>query len=284
MGDMKKRYCKHCYYRMKDTKNGRVDEYFGLFSDAQSGDDSLVGLDKDDMRMIQRLFRYCSLCPQCYRPYGVWRRSRDNSNAAQISADDEVHLETDRYDRHHVLLHVISCYFFLLLVWLPLVTFLALPALMSKLLAKATDSEHSGYAVTKQSDGGSFGDYHRSAQQISLKHRLEQQSADAFRDDDDDSSEEGESTDLQRMMFSMMARMNEMAEAQGLEGAKGVKGAEQKAKKKRKRKKTMHKLQQQQQNGQMDKFELDDAKFEEEEKEEEAAMTITQSFSDEERP
>eukprot|EP01083_Nonionella_stella_P094522 265206_1 len=95
------------------------------------------GLDKDDMRMIKRLFRYCSLCPQRFRPYSVWTKGsgKQTTSATGESIGD---LGTDRYDRHHVLMDVISCYFFLLLVWIPLVILFVIPAVFSKIISNIT--------------------------------------------------------------------------------------------------------------------------------------------------
>merc|ERR1712228_73332 len=142
--DTKKRYCKHCYYRMEHVKAGKVDKYFEEFGSESDG--KSFGLDKDDMRMIKRLFRYCSLCPQCYRPYGFWKKSNKDES-----------LDTDRFDRHHVLMHVISCYFFLLFVWVPLIILCAVPALLSKIFANLEQIKHRS---NKKMVAKAYGVYH----------------------------------------------------------------------------------------------------------------------------
>merc|ERR1712173_479470 len=120
----------------------------------------------DDMRMIKRLFRYCSLCPQCYRPYGFWKKS--SGREANGDESQQRDMETDRFDRHHVLMDVVSCYFFLLLVWIPLIIICFVPAAWSKLMTNIHDSEHTSTSNATMDDG-TFGDYHRGVQQQTVK-------------------------------------------------------------------------------------------------------------------
>eukprot|EP01083_Nonionella_stella_P132239 401986_1 len=136
--DTKKRYCKHCYCRIRDIKDGKLENYFKCFAFGH-GNASFGRLDKNDTRMIGRLLQYCSLCPQCYRPYGIWTKTSKDSGGAS----DEMlgPLGTDRYDPHHVLMEIISCYLFLLLIWMPLLLILFIPTLFSRLCNRISQSE-----------------------------------------------------------------------------------------------------------------------------------------------
>eukprot|EP01083_Nonionella_stella_P300259 1024032_1 len=218
--DTKKHYCKHCYCRMRDIKDGKVENYFKFFEfgreENNSSSSQSFGLDKDDMRMIKRLFRYCSLCPQCYRPFGIWTES---SGDASGGASDESlgELGTDRYDRHHVLMDVISCYFFLLLVWIPLMIILAIPALFSNLFDKVSKSEQTGYAANKQLDAGAFGDYHPGVEQQTVKHLVDKRygGSTVFVDDEeggedsgDDRGDEAGNEHMQQLLFEIGEKVN----------------------------------------------------------------------------
>eukprot|EP01083_Nonionella_stella_P271399 919598_1 len=117
-------YCKYCYCRMKDITGGNIEDYFKLFQ--LGGENASLFLDTNDMLMIKKLFRYSSLCPQCYRPYAIWSDGTDR--------------HTDRHDRHHALMEMISCYIFLLLMWIPLLLILSIPALFGHLYSRISES------------------------------------------------------------------------------------------------------------------------------------------------
>ena len=241
--DTKKRYCKHCYCRMRNVKDGKIDDYFEFFtsSSEQGGGSShnTFGLDKDDMRMIKRLFRYCALCPQCFRPYSVWTKpqkgnknnnnNNNNNQSSSSSSDDNEQqamsresigdLGTDRYDRHHVLVDVISCYFFLLLVWIPLVIIMFVPAMFSRLAMNMTMSEKTAYASNKQLDAGAFGDYHRGVEQQVVKEIVDKKynGTTAFDDEFDSDDERDQITatnnndKLHSMLLNVMQKVNDLA-------------------------------------------------------------------------
>eukprot|EP01083_Nonionella_stella_P196585 723199_1 len=199
---------------MKDIKDGKVDDYFKFFEPGYNNTNhTSFGLDKDDMRMIKRLFRYCSLCPQCFRPYSVWTKGsgKQTTSATGESIGD---LGTDRYDRHHVLMDVISCYFFLLLVWIPLVILFVIPAVFSKIISNISKSEQTGYASNKQLDAGAFGDYHRTVQQQTVKSIVDKQynGTKAFDDDYDSDDNQGDDDDkIHAIMYELMEKVDQLS-------------------------------------------------------------------------
>ena len=212
--DTRKRYCKHCYCRMKDVRGGRIDDYFAMFESGSGGNQSF-GLDVDDMRMIKRLFRYCSLCPQCFRPYG-WRKKPSKEKGTNDAFGE---MDTDRHDRHHVLMEVISCYFFLLLVWIPLVIICFLPALFSKIFARVNDMEQTKYASNKQLNAGAFGDYHGGPQQHAVRSIVDlkyhgNKTFDENESDDERNDDHSEQTRLERMVQELTDKLDAMNAAQ----------------------------------------------------------------------
>merc|ERR1712129_108608 len=148
-------------------------------------------------------------------------------------------METDRFDRHHVLMDVVSCYFFLLLVWTPLMIICFVPAVFSKLFARINDLDNKQNATT---DDGTFGDYHRGVQQQNVKNIVDTKYNGSRVFDDDSSGDEGgdaEQSRLERMVNELMHKVDAMKDAKNAD-------TDVKSKQSKKHKKTMNQLQKQQ--------------------------------------
>merc|ERR1719410_584941 len=189
------------------AKGGNIDDYFALFGGGVSGGNSF-GLDKDDKRMIARLCRYCSLCPQCYRPYSFVKITKDIDNSK--SKDEEEEFITDRYDKHHVLMHVISCYFFLFLVWIPLMLIMLIPALFSKLMAKMNQMEQTSFVSHHQLDASAYGDFHPSVQQQTVKNIMNSKYNGDRTFDDDYDLDDGDDDDSE--LYKLQKTIDDLVE------------------------------------------------------------------------
>ena len=99
------------------------------------------------------------------------------------------------------MIDVISCYFFLLLLWIPLCAICFIPAVFAKFGANVASNEKTGFASNKQLDAGAFGNYHRGAQQQVVKTIVDKKygGSEAF-DDDLDSDDDANMTNQDTMM------------------------------------------------------------------------------------
>eukprot|EP01083_Nonionella_stella_P028170 77583_1 len=179
--DTKKRYCKHCYCRIRDIKDGKLENYFKCFA---FGHGNSKVFDERDECMIKQRLQYCSLCPQCYRPYGI--RS------------------TDRYHRHHVLVEIISCYLFLLLIWIPLLLILFIPTLFSRLCNRISQSE----VYNIQLDAGK---HHSNDEYQKVVHRIvekQYEGTNLFDSDDDDNDNDRKRKHVQTVLFEIDETVN----------------------------------------------------------------------------
>ncbi|ETO31843.1 transient receptor potential-gamma protein [Reticulomyxa filosa] len=98
-------HCRYCRHYIGDKK-GNINDYFELFQEYQIVDDA----DKDLMKKL--LYRR-TICPICFRPF----------------------TEGSKYHRWQVMLEVLSFYVFLLFIWIPLIIFLFIPALLDRFWA-----------------------------------------------------------------------------------------------------------------------------------------------------
>ena len=149
----KEQYCKYCYCSMDTIKGGDIENYFVLL------ENSGFVLDMEDRLRLKRLFRYCELCPLCFRPFGI-------IIGPVIFGQTMIHV--DRYTRHKVLSEIASFYVFVLLIWVPLLMVFSVAALISYYVSKSGALEGTSHmhGNNKASDSGRelgdpFDNYHK---------------------------------------------------------------------------------------------------------------------------
>eukprot|EP01083_Nonionella_stella_P080159 220125_1 len=98
------RYCSFCRFFM--CENGNISNYFELFLDYK--------LDEADTKFMKSLLQNdTGICPKCYRPY---KKYNEKSN---------------RLYRWQVILELISFYIFMIFLYLPLILWIAFPAIVN---------------------------------------------------------------------------------------------------------------------------------------------------------
>jgi len=100
----------------------------------------------------------------------------------------------------------ISCYFFLFLVWIPLIIIFFVPALFSKIFVNINNLERTKHASNNQLDAGAHGNYHENVQQFRAKNivAFNDKDVDQYHNDDSDSN-------LQQMVRKMIKKMNDLS-------------------------------------------------------------------------
>ena len=200
-----KLYCKHCYFKMRRVRGGKIDNYFKLFDSKQG-----YNIDSHDIQLIKKYFRRCSLCPQCFRPYKltfkqvkkedkpslcrklfccyICRSSKrkqmsqnepddtDNNNDQEmdIESENSDDLDPDRYSRWHVILEIVSCWLFIIFISWILMIILLIPALFKRCFIKLDKQEKAERLKLQQNVGaGTFGDYHQGGYHYRVKRIVE---------------------------------------------------------------------------------------------------------------
>jgi len=120
------RYCKFCRCYMRI--NGNISHYFKLFVNYR--------LDEADVKFMKSLMQTAGICPQCYRPYRIYEATSTGT-------------KTNRLFRWQVILELVSFYVFMMCIYLPLIIFIALPALSNALFSFVDDVK----SATKIVDG-----------------------------------------------------------------------------------------------------------------------------------
>ena len=97
-----RKYCQFCRCYM--TESGDIESYFRLFDGYQ--------LDSEDKKVLSSIFANRKLCAKCYRPY---KKYSDGSS--------------NRYQRWQVTIEMLSFYVFMLVMYVPLLVLITVPAL-----------------------------------------------------------------------------------------------------------------------------------------------------------
>ena len=129
-------------------------------------------LDNEDRLRVKRLFRYCELCPLCYRPFGVY---------APIFILGQFTQNVDRYTRHKIFSEIASFYVFAIVVWFPLLIIFCLPALFSYYFNQTEVMDHTSDVTKKNRIYGSgydetsdpFENYHKGYWHESIKEAID---------------------------------------------------------------------------------------------------------------
>ena len=93
---------------MRSCRSGNIDDYFKLFPDHGQ---ILVEADINDMRSMCEDWEHVHLCQHCFRPYIMWDKH-----------------ESNRHSRFQIMLEIISFYIFMIIVWIPLLVLMIVPA------------------------------------------------------------------------------------------------------------------------------------------------------------
>ena len=165
-----KKYCRFCYFRMHTHKGGDIESYFDRL------EESGYALDDEDEKRIARLFRYCELCPLCYRPFGAYPPKKSAKESETVT-----YPQVDRYARHKVFSEIASFYVFLAFVWIPLLILLAIPALISYYFSETSKLDNTKNIQSQNGDNNNsnhnenifnidpFADYHKGTWHNSIK-------------------------------------------------------------------------------------------------------------------
>jgi len=110
------RYCQFCRVYMR--VNGNIAHYFKLFVNYR--------LDEADVKFMQSLMQNAGICPHCYRPYRIYEKTENG-------------IKSNRLFRWQVVLELLSFFVFMVVLWLPLIILVALPALFGALFSFVDD-------------------------------------------------------------------------------------------------------------------------------------------------
>eukprot|EP01083_Nonionella_stella_P075424 205042_1 len=112
------KYCRFCRCYMRDSVPGSLQYYFSLFRNYR--------LDSRDKKYLIALIGPNGVCPECFRPY--LRRCNKNTSESIFA--------TDRLYRRIVILEMISFWVFLVVMYVPLIIVISLPAVLGSLYEK----------------------------------------------------------------------------------------------------------------------------------------------------